>query len=343
MDYVSAFNTQPETLAASRRKVVAGLAGLDLTPWRSGSIAVAAIGASSHAGHVFAHRMTATGRRVHTVDAAEVVGYGAGADLADSFVLITEGGRSRETIEAATLLAGRPKLALTNVPAAPIGSAVDAVLGLGHGQDSRVYTIGYTATVQALGLLAEQLTGDEDGDDWDALPGVVTRLIAECRPQVTEAARALAEVSVIDVVGSGISRSAVLETALMLREGPRISAAGFETYQYLHGPMESQRAGTGCILFGGERESALARFAARHGIVSVLVTSDREAPGIKSEPNLYVVTIPSLAPFATAVAQILPVQLLIAGLAEARGIDLDEFLYDQDDTKVGPPLAGEGH
>lgn len=49
------------------------------------------------------------------------------------------------------------------------------MIGLGNGQDSRVYT-GYTATVQALGLLAEQLTGRRDGDDWGALPGVVTQL-----------------------------------------------------------------------------------------------------------------------------------------------------------------------
>jgi len=343
MDYTYAVPTQPDTLIASRRQVTAGLAELELAAWRSGCITLAAIGASSHAGHVFAHRMTVAGRRVHTVDAGEVADYGPNADLADSYLLITEGGRSRETIEAATLLAGRPRLALTNVPHAPIGSVVDAVLELGHGEDSHVYTVGYTATVQALGLLAEQLTGRSDGDNWNALPGVVAALLTSCRQRINEVAVALTGVNVIDVVGSGAALSAVLETAMMLREGPRIFAAGFQTHQYLHGPIESQRAGAACVLFGGEREIALSRFAARRAITSVLITTVQEATQIENEPNLHVITIPSLAPFSTAVAQIIPVQLLVAELAAARDINLDEFLYDQADTKVGPPLCGEGH
>lgn len=269
-------------------------------------------------------------------------GYGPNADLADSYVFITEGGRSRETVEAATLLAGRPRLALTNVPHAPIGSAVEEVLGLGHGEDSAVYTVGYTATLQALGLLAEQLTGRSDGDNWDSLPGLVSNLLAGCAEPARNVARALADVTVIDVVGSGASLSSVLETALMLREGPRIPAAGFETFQYLHGPMESQRPGAACVVFGGNREIELARYAARHGITTVLITADEAVGGI-DEPNLHALPIPALAPFSSAVAQIVPVQLLVAAAAEGRNIDLSEFLYDQDDTKVGPPLAGEGH
>lgn len=338
MDYIDAVPSQPDALVVSRRHVTAALAGLDLTAWRTGSIALVAMGASSHAGQAFAHRMRAAGRRVCTVDAAEITGYGPKADLADSYLLISEGGRSRETIEAAAVLGGRPRLALTNVPTAPLGSVVDAVIGLGHGEDSKVYTVGYTATVQALGLLAEELAGRSDGDDWDALPGVVADLLSGCRPQITDVAEALAGVDVIDVVGSGVAVSAVLEAALMLREGPRMSAAGFQTHQYLHGPIESQRAGAACLLLGGQRETELSQFTARRNVTTVLITSEQEATEITTEPNLHVIGIPALAPFSTAVAHMIPVQLLVAELAAARGVNLDEFLYDQPDTKVESPV-----
>ena len=60
--------------------------------------------------------------------------------------------------------------AVTNAPAAPISEAVDAILPLGHGEDSKVYTVGYTATLQAFGLLATAIDGVDEGDDWSALP-----------------------------------------------------------------------------------------------------------------------------------------------------------------------------
>ncbi|UQX87617.1 SIS domain-containing protein [Jatrophihabitans telluris] len=337
MEYNEAIEGQPTALAESRRHVLDQLATLDLTAWRAGTIGVASMGASSHAGHVFARQLIANGRRVQLVDAAELTGYGTGAQLADSYLVVTEGGRSRETIEAARAVAPLPRLALTNVPAAPIADVVDSVLSLGHGPDSRVYTIGFTATLQAFGLLAEALTGT--GEDWDAVPALVETTLRDLHDRIGDVADRFAGLSSIDVVGSGASLSAVHETALMLREGPRIPASGYETYQYLHGPMECQTERTGCIFFGGEREIALAQYAARHDIPSLLITSHEVAEA----PNLSVLRLPSLAAFSAAITQILPGQLLVGELTRRAGIDIDEFRYDQDDTKVGPPLAGEGH
>lgn len=339
MDYTEAIASQPANLDASRAVVLEQLEKLELSPWRNGTIGVASMGASSHAGHVFAHQLLVRGRRVQLVDAAELSSYGAAADLADSYLLVTEGGRSRETIEAAQSVGSAARLALTNVAHAPISDAVDTVLALGHGPDSKVYTVGYTCTVQAFGLLAEALTGVPAEDDWAALPTVVQSLLDELPARISPLAKRLSGLSSIDVVGSGASLSAVQETALMLREGPRISASAYETYQYLHGPMESQNNSTGCILFGGSREIALAQYAARRQLTTVLIT-DAE---VAEEPNLTVLRLPQLPPFSAAVAQILPSQLLVGELTRMRGIDLDEFIYDQDDTKVGPPLAGEGH
>jgi glucosamine--fructose-6-phosphate aminotransferase (isomerizing) len=339
MDYNEAIASQPVNLEASRSAVLEQLASLDLSPWRTGTIAVAAMGASSHAGHVFAHQMIVRGRRIQLVDAAELTGYGAAADLADSYLVVTEGGRSRETIEAARSASPVPRLAMTNVAHAPISEVVDSVLALGHGPDSKVYTVGYSCTVQAFGFLTEALTGVAVEDDWQALPGLVQAALNELPARVGPLAKALAGLTSIDVVGSGAALSAVHETALMLREGPRISATGYETYQYLHGPMEAQNSSTGCILFGGAREIALAQYAARRDITSVLITE----ADVAEEPNLTVLRLPTLPPFSAAVMQILPSQLLVGELTRLRGIELDEFIYDQDDTKVGPPLAGEGH
>ena len=53
-------------------------------------------------------------------------------------------------------------------PDSPLAEVVDEVIALDSGPDSPVYTTGYTATLQAMGLLGEHWAGTST--DWAALP-----------------------------------------------------------------------------------------------------------------------------------------------------------------------------
>ena len=101
------------------------------------------------------------------------------------------------------------------------------------------------------------------------------------------------------------------------------------TRQYLHGSMES--AGEGAhLLFGGEREHEVARTLSEAGHRVVLVTTD----DVESASDLEVVRLPHTSSNAKAVLEALFLQGIVAEVAQARGVEIEEFVFHNDDTKV---------
>jgi fructoselysine-6-P-deglycase FrlB-like protein len=331
MDYYRAVAVQPLALKRSAAAVRERLGELDLDPWRRGTFAVVSMGASTHAGQAMVFRLARAGRRAVNLAGSDVIALATseGFGLADSYLFISEGGRSRETIEAADLVPSGARLGLTNAPDAPLTAHVDALVDLDAGEDSRVYTVGYTTTLQACGLLAEALQGAED-DDWRRLPELAAMTLNTSASAAAEAATLFARATSIDVVGAAGSYAAVAEAALLLRESTRICTATYETYQFLHGPMEPLTPANACLLIGDGREVTLARYLAREGIPTVLVTS---AP-ITPDRDLVVMPVPKAPTMSRAVLEILPPQVLAGEIARARGLAIDGFLHHQDDTKV---------
>lgn len=330
MDYYEAVASQPANLERSAMSVRKGLADVDLSPWRSGTLAVASMGASTHAGHALVDRLLRYGRRAVNLDASSLMLLGDHVEFADSYVFISEGGRSRETVDAARRVPEGTRLGLTNEPVSPFADVVDIALDLGHGEDSPVYTVGYTATLQAFGLFATALDGNDDGERWDRVPQLVAQVIENAAASMAEISGRFEALSSIDFVGRGASLASAAEAALLLRESTRTPTAAFETYQYLHGPMESLDAGKGCVIFGSQREVDLARYVAERGVPTVLVTS----VAVPSSDVLTVVQLPAISPVGQAVLEIVPLQLLAGGLARLRGLGIDGFLYHQDDSKI---------
>lgn len=330
IDYYEAVAAQPAQLRKSATTVRACLEAADLAPWRRGTLAVAGMGAASHAGHALVHRLGRYGRRAVHIEASELVGLGPGADVADSYLFVSQGGRSRETVTAAQAAPPGVRLALTNAPDAPLVRQVDVPLLLGAGDDSKVYTVGYTTTLQAFGLLAQALDGEDDGDDWDRLPELVEQTLTTLAGPARQAAALLEGAVSLDIVGTGPCRASAQEAGLLIRESARLRTASCETYQYLHGPMESLTGTDGCVLFGQGREIRLARDLARGGVPTVLITSADVTP----EPGLAVLTVPRTAAVSASVLEILPAQLVAGELAAAKGLRIDGFVHHQDDTKL---------
>lgn len=328
MDYYRAVAGQPVALKRSAAGIKERLGELDLGAWRQGTFGVVSMGASTHAGHALVFRLARAGRRAVNLAGSDVIALAPHCP-ADSYLFISEGGRSRETIEAADLTPTGVRLGLTNVPDGPLTAHVDALLPLDAGEDSRVYTVGYTTTLQACGLLADALQG-ADGDDWSQLPDLVSTTLDRSAPVAAEAATFFARATSIDVVGSASSYAAVAETALLFRESTRICTATYDTYQFLHGPMEPLTPANACLVIGNGREVTLARYLAAQGIPTALVTSATVGP----QPNLLVMSLPEAPIMSRAVLEIVPPQVLAGEVARLRGLAIDGFLHHQDDTKV---------
>jgi glucosamine--fructose-6-phosphate aminotransferase (isomerizing) len=107
------------------------------------------------------------------------------------------------------------------------------------------------------------------------------------------------------------------------------------TREYLHGAMES--AGRGMhVLLGDGREVQVAHTLAESGHRVLLVTA---AP-VGGAANLWTVRIPDVPAGQRAVLESLVLQSLAGAVAEARGIDIEEFVFHHDDTKVGSATPG---
>jgi len=327
MRFEDGMNAQPQVLAQSAEALRSGLA--DIAPLQSGQVvALVGIGASEHIARSAAPAWRAAGIRAVAVPASDLMH--SGASPADVYVALSESGRSAETVAALSRLGGR-RIGITNEAGSPLTEVVDEVLLLDSGPDSPVYTTGYTATLQAVGMLGDHWSGA--GSDWTAtLPDHVGSVLRLSEPVLDTLAKHVDEARIIDVVGSGTASATSGEGALVLREAARAHTALHETYNYLHGPMEPLDPQSACIIVGDGREVQLAADVSALGSPTLLLTTRADVP---DSDHLTVLTLPDAgSPLGQAVLQILPIQALAWRLAQARGLRVDGFRYKQSDTKL---------
>lgn len=234
------------------------------------------------------------------------------------------------------------RIGIRNDPTAPLAAFVDTSLSLGGFDDSGVYISGYTATLLAYGLLLDRMGVVPGGQQLAAIPGIVSTALETYAGVAGRIARIVAGASSIDVIGRGTSYASAAEAALMFREGLRIPSAAFETYQYLHGPMEPLNDAAVLLIYGDGRELTVPDAALASGAHVVLVTSapERDIPAA-GHPSLTVVPVaPDLDGFVRPIVEVVIAQLVMARAIESKDFTLDDFLFAQSDTKlVDSPIA----
>ena len=328
MRFSDGIAAQPAALARSAKSVLGALRDLPL-PRPGDVIALVGIGASEYAAASAAPVWRDHGLRAFAVSASQL--HKTAMPVADLYVGLSESGRSAETVAALGQLSGARRVGVTNFADSPLAVVVEDLLCLDSGPDSPVYTTGYTATLQALGLLGEHWSGRVT--DWSGLPDMAATVLAEAAPVVADLTPVLAGARIVDVVASGASFTTAGEGALILRESARLLTASHETYNYLHGPMEPLDPQTVCVIIGDGRELRLARDTSELGCPTLLITTRTDIP---SSETLTVLTLPrASSPLAQAVLEILPLQQLGWAVASGRGLAVDGFRYHQDDTKLG--------
>ncbi|HEU4426446.1 MAG TPA: SIS domain-containing protein [Pilimelia sp.] len=330
--YLDGVLAQPDNLWRSAAAVQAALAGVTgaaaYAMLGTGRIVALGIGASGAAAAGFAAALRGVGRAAVAVNPADLV-EAVPAGLGDGYVAISQSGRSRETVEVLAAIEPGRRIGVTNDPGAPLAAVVDAVLPLACDEDTRVSTLSYTATLQALGLLVDALAGRSS--PWPAVLAQFATTVLGA--DVQRVAETLATVSSVDVIGSGVRSASAGAAALLLREAADLPTAGYATREYLHGHLETAGPGRGALLFGAGQEPRLAADLAALGCAVVLVTN--ADGGLSAHPNLHVVRLPSLPGLAGCVLDILPVQLAAHRLAELSGRPI-ELRRMPADTKLPP-------
>jgi glutamine---fructose-6-phosphate transaminase (isomerizing) len=339
MRFIDAIRAQGKGLRTSRAAVSERLDAMELAPWRGRRLALTGMGASSNAITAALPGYWAAGLPAVGWGGAELllavqagaVQAGAGqarAGQAEAVVAVSQTGQSAEVYAA---LRGLPdgcgRLVVTDVPDSPIGALADELLPLALLEDSKVRTVGYTGTVQALLLLRDALAGTQS-PGWDQIADETDRLTADAERLADGLPAPLREATAFDVVGSGAHAGTAQQGALLLREVAKLPAAGYETHQYLHGPIEAAGQGRALIVIGGGREVKLAQSLADVG-AHVLLVTDQDV----NAKNITVFKIPD-AGDKSGVLAVLPLQTLAWRLAEDREVPDGVFRYHQDDTKI---------
>ncbi|WP_431279549.1 SIS domain-containing protein [Leifsonia poae] len=249
-------------------------------------------------------------------------------------VAISQSGRSAETLAVLESVAPELRLAVVNTEPSPI-SQIASSIALGNLADSYASTIGYTATVAALGMLADAWDGGRIDPAWFGLHETFARVEAQLADRVDALAELFRTVASSDFVGAGPAVGSAEAGALLFREVARIPATGMSTRQYLHGSMESAGGGVH-VVFGDSRELDLATTLSEAGHHVILISGEP----VDSTATLHVVQVPKLPAAQRAVIEALVMQLLVGAVAAVRGIEVEEFVFHNEDTKVPVDAGG---
>ena len=122
---------------------------------------------------------------------------------------------------------------------------------------------------------------------------------------------------------------------MLIREAVRVPASGWDTLNYLHGPMESQDAATGA---DRHRRWPRGQDRAGRGRLRLSFGAGDAAHAMSADADrLVVISIPALGnAMADAILEIIAIQLVVGDMQDAAGLTDIIFRYRQTDTKLKP-------
>ncbi len=189
---------------------------------------------------------------------------------------ISASGKTAETVEALEAHRGASEcIAITNDPRSELAASADAVLPLFAGEEEGgVACLTYQATVAVLLLLAGRLLGgDRQASDLRPAVEAGAQLRVGRGAWLDEAVELLDGARTIATIAPAERLSSALQSALMLREGPRLAADATETGDWLHVDVYlSKRPGYCALLFPGSRfDAGVLEWAAKRSFPVIAV------------------------------------------------------------------------
>jgi glucosamine--fructose-6-phosphate aminotransferase (isomerizing) len=257
-------------------------------------------------------------------------------------VAISQSGETADTLEAVRYARSQRAsvLAICNTNGAQIPRESDAVLYTHAGPEIGVAStkafLAQIAAVELVGLALAQARGtkfgDEIGREFEALtdiPAQIERVLAGLDP-VRAIGREIAQSKAVLFLGRHVGYPVALEGALKLKELAYMHAEGFPAGELKHGPIALIEEGlpvvvimpspTGRPVLHQKMGSNIAEIKAR-GARTIVIAEEGDT--VARAHAAYLIEVPAVSTLLTPFVTTIPLQVLAAEIAMARGNDID--------------------
>jgi glucosamine--fructose-6-phosphate aminotransferase (isomerizing) len=258
-------------------------------------------------------------------------------------VAISQSGETADTLEAVRYARSQRAsvLAICNTNGAQIPRESDAVLYTHAGPEIGVAStkafLAQIAAVELVGLALAQARGtkfgDEIGREFEALtdiPAQIERVLAGLDP-VRAIGREIAQSKAVLFLGRHVGYPVALEGALKLKELAYMHAEGFPAGELKHGPIALIEEGlpvvvimpspTGRPVLHQKMGSNIAEIKAR-GARTIVIAEEGDT--VARAHAAYLIEVPAVSTLLTPFVTTIPLQVLAAEIAMARGNDIDK-------------------
>ncbi|MEX2550815.1 MAG: SIS domain-containing protein [Nitriliruptoraceae bacterium] len=322
---------QPDTIAATLEALLAQRRELRRLAAGRRNVLLVARGTSDNAG-VYGRYLLEVHAHLGAALAAPSLAthYRVTRDLSDTLVLsLSQSGRTEEIVETQRWAAagGARTVAIANVADSPLAHEADLALVLAAGEELAVpATKSYTAQLTAIAVIADAL-GSPAGSLEPILgrvPDEVARLLA-ARDGVEEAIDQLHRTDHTLVSGRGLVYGTALEVALKLEETCLEPVRGLSYADLRHGPIAVVDDDVAAVLVSagdGPLTAGMTELARDlTGLEARTIGIGGDA-AFRASCGVHVPG-PDLPETVAPLGLIIPAQLLVEGLARARGLDPD--------------------
>ena len=254
-------------------------------------------------------------------------------------IAVSQSGETADTLEAVRHARGQKAwvLAVTNTVGSTISRESDAALYTRGGPEVAVASTKAVMTqitaMYLVGLYLAQLRGTRDADevrahlrDLQAIPALVTEVLSRMEP-LRALARDIAGEERVLFLGRHVGYPMALEGALKLKELAYISAEGFPAGEIKHGPIALIEEGTPVVIIA-PRHALQAKLVNNvqevraRGARTIVIATDGDEAVVPYADHL--IRIPDTKSLLTPLLTIVPMQVLSAEVAKARGLDVDQ-------------------
>lgn len=314
---------QPAALSATLawlddgRKWAAVRAFVAGRPWRR--IVLTGMGSSFHTLHPLNLSLIEAGFAPVMMETAELVHYGlALCDRQTLVVLVSQSGRSAETVRLLERNRHATVLGITNTPDSPLALVPDLALLTQAGPEFSVSCKTYVAGMLALQWLGAIFAGKDERDTLERLApaaGLVEQYLQDWRRHVDVLGEALRGCRHLFLTGRGRSLAAAGAGALIIKESSHVHAEGMSSAAFRHGPLEMLQRDMATIVFSGEAPT----HALNNRLARALIAEGWNCEEVGPDARLESLRIADCDPLLLPILEMLPVELMtlaLAGLAD---------------------------